>query len=1280
MGQTIGTIQCNSSGSCTCALPIESPDPATLAHLHVARSTDHARSLLRNRPTVTSCLLVTSRDAAHLRPLLSSSVLLYTFESDSAIGLAVNDGRPKPSKVLAFRVPPDHRETASCNFALANAELPDSKLKSIYRGSIQSRAIKVLFDSGASSCFIGLHLVQKLGLVVRPSCLKSVATAAGRHVPILGQVSFELKLGPTEVRVTSHVLPELLSQVQLIIGEDFMEANHVELRYNPVQCVLHAQTQNEVILEKSHPSQSRSWKEPELTVEPGPPELPGQISPAVAARLLKRPDVAAKAFVVLITPLEELPKPILATATATESPPAPDQEASAPKPNLDHIPPDIRAQLESLLDEFQDIFSEAPRAGGALVDLPQDTIKLIPGAKPPFRKNLRLSPLELQELRTQVTELLKTGCIIPSNSPFASPVLFVPKANGKGLRFTLDYRAVNALTIPNRFQLPRVDDLLDAARGATCFTSLDMASSYWQIPLPEEEQDATSFTCPLGSFKWTCLAQGLRNSPSSFMRTMTKVFEKYLGDFLLLYMDDALILSKTPEEHLVHLRKVFEIMRERRFAIKGSKCRYLQDQIKYLGHILTKDGVMADPSKIKTVQEWQFPENANGMLQFLGLVNYFRRFIPNHSRITSPLYHLTKKSVPYQKGEEAQLAFEAIKQLLVSPPVLAYPDPDKAYELISDASITGCGAILVQEGRPVAYFSSRFSQAERNYTTGEQEMLGIIKALKEWRCYLEGCNGLTLVTDHNPLTFFSVQPTLSRRQARWSEFLSRFQFEFKYRPGATNPADSLSRLYGSEPCVAIMCLAVTVSEFSSDLLARIKSESATDTHLQSREHRTYEKHAGYWTYQGRIVVPASMQLEIVREHHSNVVSGHFSWSKTLDLVSRQFWWPKMRETVQTFVQSCASCQHNKASNQRPYGLLHPLEIPDTRWHTITMDFVTDLPKTPAGHTAILVFVDKLTKYVHLVPTTMSCTAEEVSRLFLAHVFQYHGMPKVLISDRDPRFTSAFWRAFCKRLHIHPRYSTAFHPQTDGQTERTNRVLEEVLRHFLDGDHASWEELLPLISFAINNAKSSSTGETPFFLNHGTHPETPMSLGIPVQGPLPALEQVFRDLESTLTRIKGLLQSAQDRQKAYVDARFRRAHSFQEGDQVLLSTKNLKFQTGKKKFHPKYIGPFTIQDMIGENAAHLKLPPSYKIHPVFHVSLLKPYHEGSSSKPLSPELSIEDGLPYYQVEHILATRVRRVGRKKVQEFLIKWLGYDDSHNSWEPRANLTPDLLEHYPAP
>ena len=1293
-------------------LPIAHTKQDSPPNIYVAHTKENLKELLSNRPNRATLLLAPSRVLSGFHSKLTSCPLLHCFEVESPLAQSINAKASKPSPILVFSVPPDGRAVGECQ-ALAQTSLESEQLAMIFPGVISSRSrsrdfpIKCLFDSGATACFIGSSTARKLGVEIHPSVLKSVATAAGRAISIEGSVAFELQLDAIAYPVTAHILPSFLAEAQLILGQDFLKPNQVLMHFREGASRLSLLPPNSTCEDERFylsrlASKAAPPSKPLVSASPSesPPSHPGLVSASVAAYLLRRPSrFTRRAFMALIkpfpldscpspdTPLDPAlanpslghPVPLDGTSTVPPSPvPPANPHLDPPNPptprHLENVPPDLRAQLEALLDSYSDIFSESPKAGGALVDVPTHTIKLEPGATPPYRKNYRLSPLELQALKEQVTDFLEKGLITPSNSPFGAPVLFIPKPDGK-LRFVLDYRALNAITAPLRWPVGRVDDLLDAVRGATTFTALDLVGGFWQIPISEEDAPKTAFSTPFGHFEWRVLPMGLTNAPSTFSRVMHTIFKEYIGDFVLIYLDDVLCISRSPEEHLGHLKLVFDKFRAHRMQVKLSKCKFMQKEIKYLGHILSPEGVRPDPAKIQTLLDWEFPSTPLGVQQFLGLANYFRKFIPNFSRIAAPLYDLTKRSKEFSRGREAQVSFDAIKKLLVSPPLLAYPNPGLPYELISDASITGCGAVLVQEGRPVAYYSSKFSGAERNYATGEQELLGIIKALKEWRCYLEGCEGLTLVTDHNPLTFFKAQPSLSRRQARWNEFLSRFHFTVKYRPGATNPADPLSRLHTSDYPEAT--LALIKCEIASDLLARIEEASAKDPHFQdTKATRKYRAEAGYWTYQGRIVVPELMRNEIIELHHDSIVSGHFGWSRTLDLVARQFWWPQMRENIQDYVHSCGSCQRNKASNKRPYGLLNPLEISDTRWHTVTMDFITDLPETSRGHDAILVFVDKLTKYVHLVPTCKATSAEEVSHLFLTHVYQHHGCPKVLISDRDPRFTSNFWKEFCSRLGIDPRFSSAFHPETDGQTERTNRVIEEVLRHFLDGDHSQWEDILPLAAFAMNNAKNASTGETPFFLNFGTHPSTPVSLALP-EGKIPTLEVVFQGLNHTLSGIKALLKSAQDRQKAYAD-KSRSPHEFQKGDLVLLSSRNLKFKDGVRKLHPKFLGPYKIIQMVGKNAAKLELPKAYsRIHPVFHVSLFKEYKAGPNALKPPPAPQVVDGIPFFKVDKILSLRDRKEKRKTITEYLIKWEGYDDTHNSWEPEANLTPDLIKKY---
>jgi hypothetical protein len=536
--------------------------------------------------------------------------------------------------------------------------------------------MKCLLDSGATASFIGLAMARKHGLVIQPSSLKTVATAAGKHVSILGAVTFKLQLGPALLECTAHVLPDLLSDVHLILGEEFMKnkTNNISLRYNPSRCTIFSESPNEVVLKRSQTNQMvLAMSGTDSDVESY--DHPDLMTPAQAARAIKRNP--HNVFVALIKPNFVASGIAMAHDAGTDPHVTPVTPVTpAVIPDIGLIPPHLLGSLHSLFEEFDSIFSESPQAGGALVDTPEHTIRLVPGSKPTFRRNFRLSPIEMQELRKQVTEFLAKGIITPSNSPFGAPVLFVRKPNG-GLRFTLDYRELNKITIKSRYQLPRIDDLLDSARGASIFSALDLAGGFHQIKIAPEDREKTAFSTPFGHYQWSVLPQGLCNSPSSFSSTMQKVFEDFvvngkysvsngkdpLKRFLLIYLDDLLLMSSSPEEHLKHLRLVFERMRQHRFQVKLSKCHFFQSQIKYLGHILSSDGVRVDPAKVQTLVDWEFPSTSLGMQQFLGLANYFRKHIGNFSRLSAPLYALTKKGSNFSEREEAVLAFNAIKKL-----------------------------------------------------------------------------------------------------------------------------------------------------------------------------------------------------------------------------------------------------------------------------------------------------------------------------------------------------------------------------------------------------------------------------------------------------------------------------------------------------------------------------------------------------------------------------------------------------------------------------------------
>ena len=364
---------------------------------------------------------------------------------------------------------------------------------------------------------------------------------------------------------------------------------------------------------------------------------------------------------------------------------------------------------------------------------------------------------------------MQKGFIEPSCSPFGAPILFVSKKDGT-LRMCIDYRALNALTVKNRYPLPRIDDLMDRLQGATVFSSLDLASGYHQVRIPEEDVPKTAFRTPFGHYQFRVLSFGLTNAPSTFQAVMNRILQTdNLKDFVVVYLDDILVFSKTAAEHMVHLRAVLAALRKHKLYAKLSKCEFNKSQLKFLGHIVSSSGIKVDTDKIAAIEKWPVPKNLSELRSFLGLANYFRKFVQGYSKLVAPLTELTKSTVPWpaEWPDACNDAFEQVKWNLTHAPILAIPDVTQPFEVICDASGYGLGAVLMQNGRPCAFESKKMLPAERNYTATEQEMLAVIHALKIWRCYLEGVK-FTMVTDHNPNTFFDSQPNLNRCQARWS--------------------------------------------------------------------------------------------------------------------------------------------------------------------------------------------------------------------------------------------------------------------------------------------------------------------------------------------------------------------------------------------------------------------------------------------------------------------------------------------------------------------------------
>jgi AcrR family transcriptional regulator len=480
--------------------------------------------------------------------------------------------------------------------------------------------------------------------------------------------------------------------------------------------------------------------------------------------------------------------------------------------------------LATLLKQYEDVFRSPSLCGtgaSTLGELTPECIPIIPGSTPFNRPPFRLSHKEKAEVEQQVKDALEKQWIEQSSSAYGAPVLFVPKPDGS-LRMCIDYRGLNKITVKNKFPMPRIDDLLDNLSGATHFSTLDLAAGYHQLKLQESDVPKTAFNTHFGKFEWRVLPFGLTNAPAVFQHAMNRIFGSHLNKCVCVYLDDILIFSRSEEEHFLHLEMVLHLLRQHNLFAKMKKCEFFKPELKYLGHVVSGAGVKPDPSKVETIAGWPTPSSVHEVRQFLGLANYFRKFIRGYAAMTAPLTDLLKGLSKQERAgvrsrfrrhdpdaasasERAfaarwttvcDTAFAAVRRALTSAPVLALPDHAKHFTLVSDAcqSPPAVGAVLLQDGHPVSYFSRKLSGPELNYSVSDIEMLAVICALREWRCYLEGAQ-FTIVTDHQPNTYLDVATSAHtlKRRARWLDVACGYDYTWCYRPGRTNVADPVSR-------------------------------------------------------------------------------------------------------------------------------------------------------------------------------------------------------------------------------------------------------------------------------------------------------------------------------------------------------------------------------------------------------------------------------------------------------------------------------------------------------
>ncbi|CAH9138635.1 unnamed protein product [Cuscuta epithymum] len=784
--------------------------------------------------------------------------------------------------------------------------------------------------------------------------------------------------------------------------------------------------------------------------------------------------------------------------------------------------------------------------------------------------------------------MLNEGIIQPSNSPYSSPILLARKKDG-GWRFCGDYRALNKITIPDKFPIPIIEELLDELGGAKIFSKLDLKSGYHQIRMREEDRQKTAFRTHEGHYEYLVMPFGLTNAPSTFQALMNQVLRPYLRKFSLVFFDDILIYSKSRTDHKEHLRKVLQALNANQLVINSKKCSFGRSQLVYLGHIISGQGVAADPTKIEAMVQWPIPKDLKGLRGFLGLTGYYRRFVKGYSHIALPLTQLLKKD-KFQWGPSATLAFEELKRRMTTLPVLATPDFDKVFILETDASGTGLGAVLMQEGRPIAYMSKELSKRNQQKSVYERELMAVVLAVQKWRPYLLG-RPFEIHTDQKSLKFLTEQRLMGDEQQRWTSKLLGYNFTIRYKPGKENKAaDSLSRI----PYLKALSI-VTCQEWEGleeELKADLKCQGLIQKIIsQPDQYKDYKISKGLLYYRGRLVLPSSSTRipKILMEYHATAMGGHSGYFRTMKRISNLFYWQGMKKEIQKYVEGCAVCQTNKYQALKPSGLLQPLPIPNSIWTDITMDFIGGLPKSE-GKDTILVVVDRLTKYAHIIALSHPFNAKEVAEVFTKEVVKTHGFPKTIVSDRDSIFMSSFWSEIFKLAGTQLKYSTAYHPQTDGQSEVVNRCLETYLRCLTGSKPRQWSKWLHWAEFWYNTNFHASLKQTPYQALFGQEPPAVIRGDVN----LTTVEEVSRltaQRNCMLDELKENLAKAQNQMR-------------QQANQIQPYKLRSLAKRLNQKLSPRFYGPFEVMEKIGEVAFRLRLPEESRIHPVFHVSLLK----------------------------------------------------------------------------
>lgn len=1023
-------------------------------------------------------------------------------------------------------------------------------------GLIQGQPSTMLVDTGAGISAVShtFYTTFPTPPTLSPSPTPTICTVSGEHLPVMGLITLDIEINGTKYPFSLSVINNLTYSV--VLGRDFLmhyqsilnvQNNSIQFADNPPiplnvsdsppdaslplpdSLTVHAYAtyvlppQSESLI----PVYTKIQLPPGTTglIEPNP-NLPNRYQVCGASQLVSLSHDHTYPFRILnptnapitiyrcstMGTFTRAAGSLCAITTDDVKTPSP----STLSEDTNKVPLDLsdtplteseKTRLTTLINEYRDIFALSPTELGrtGLVKHCIDT-----GDHPPIKQRpYRVSATQRTLIEEHVFDMLTRGIIQPSTSPWASPVILVKKKDGTD-RFVVDYRRLNSVTRKDSYPLPRIDDALDALNGSQLYSLMDLMSGYWQVEMHPASREHTAFTTYGGLYEFLVTPFGLTSAPPTFMRLMECVLRNLTYKICLIYLDDILVYSRTFDDHLFHLRQVFDRLGQANLKLKPSKCHFACAKVQYLGHIVSGDGVAPDPEKISAVKNFLRPHNVKTVRSFLGLANYYRRFIKDFAKLAAPLNKLLRKDQKFAWTPLCEEAFEALKSSLTSTPILAFPDFTQPFHLFVDASNDGVGATLgqIQDGKEVAisYAGRDFNSAERNYSTTEREALAVIFGIKKFAPYIHGRHFI-LHTDHHSLKWLMNIADPVGRLARWSLLIQQHDFEIRHRPGANHAnADALSRRSYKLPSITVSANDIPGVQTTrihdlqrrdpdlADMIAYLESYKLPHNDQQARSllltiddyfldedgllyHLWTPTRPKHKTIYQQLVIPTALRYEILTWGHDDPTSAHFGTTKTYEKLRKRYYWRNMFSDIKHWCKSCCDCAMRKTPRNRHKAPLLPIPVQDA-FDRLACDVLGPFPVSKSGNRYVVVFSEYLTKWVEAFPVS-SFEAATIARLLVDEIFTRHGAPRTLLSDRGSNFLSSLVKEVCRLLNTKKLNTTAYHPQTDGQVERFNNTLAESISMYVSSDQTNWDVYIPSILFAYRVSPSVSTGDSPF---------------------------------------------------------------------------------------------------------------------------------------------------------------------------------------------------------